>query len=237
MTGYRIYFQKGLYRFLTHLRTPNMRFSDFQKSIIKNINENKVRTLRDLIENFYAITQIKEYKGRYIAIPKDREKAEKQTVELFALLKWLEKEQLIYFLEQDHKKVERFEIHDTFDEKFVDQAPEATVIMRRVEEFQHKEIVPAIDLQTFIDNKFQTIEQHRFKRSEYRATIAIITTALLALASIVLNIWSNLRPKGQTKVVIEANNTIPDTTIVKIANQSAFPDTIKMMTIPNKSKK
>ena len=214
-----------------------MRFSDFQESVIKNINENKVRTLRNLIENFYAITQIKEYKGRYIAIPKDREKAEKQTIELFALLKWLEKEQLVYFLEHDHEKVPLFEIYDTFDEKFVNQAPEATVIMRRVEDFQHKEIIPTIYLQTFIDNDFKTIEQYRFKKSERRATIAIIATTVLALASIGLNIWSNLKDKGDTKVVLKKESVIPDTTVVKIANQSAFPDTLKMITIPSKSKK
>lgn len=200
-------------------------FDERKKSIIRDIHSRKIRTILEFFVR-YDLVEGRDSLGRILNILRNREKADTAASEFVTLLQWLEKENLVYVLEQHPDIVPKFEVYDTCSEEvWKEKPPQAKWLMARLSKYQGKEIIPSPDLTPFIDRDYKTFEQYRYEREEKKSRLYQFFTIGLATISIAVSVWTVKQQNNERSVTIKNSRAFPDTTVVKIGNLRDFLDT------------
>ncbi len=205
-----------------------MKLSDFQKTVIKSLLSGKCTTIDSFLTEFGELTQEKASGNSYIAntsferdspvyVPKNRELTETRLKEYVSLLDRLQKIGLIYTVSFDLQAKGLFPL---FTAAFGPDVALLSLVIDRLK----KEIVPLPELSEFVLRGYLTTEEYIAKEENRDRKKAQRLTLIIAIISITATFLSSL---FQYLTYTTERNVI-------IKNQSAFPDTTKVLILNSK---
>jgi hypothetical protein len=216
-----------------------MKLSDFQKKIINSILDGKCTRIDSFLNEYGELTKEKTKGNSYVGhtsfskdtivnVPKNRVLTYTRLKEYVSLWDRLQNMGLIYTISLDLQHQEIFPL-------FTTNLDPDTAMLSIIREHNQKEIIPLPDLPDFVVRGYMTTEEYFLHEENHDRKKAQRLTVIIAIISIVAALLSSLFQyltyTTERQVIIKNQSAFPDTTKVILLNSISLPiDTLYLPT-------